>query len=842
MTEPTSSNSDPPLEASIPEGAVSVESILCTEELSRRPSRPPDYKQENRALQALASTLADAPSTILQTLAETILWATDSDSSGLSLLAPDGKTFYWPAIAGRWKPHIGGGTPRNFGPCGDVLDRNKTLLFRHFERRYSYFLPVTPLAEECLLVPFYVSGKAVGTIWAIMHDDRRKFDAEDARVMSTLGKFASSAYQAVALIDDLQVQIAERVKVETALRDLTDTLEARVRVRTTELEREIAERRKSQDALRTAMTRFEGILAIADDAIISVDSHQRIILFNQGAEKVFGYAGNEAIGKPLDFLVPQRCASAHRKHVEAFARSSDIARKVGERRGIFGVRKDGREFPAEASISKLHLDGNLIFTVILRDVTERKQAEDRIRQDERELRDIVETIPALVLVLTPDGSLLYANRRLLDYTGLTEEGLPNGNFRGVIFHPHDVESLGDQRREGLARGDPFQLEQRLRAKDGQYRWILTHYNPLSDGQGRILRWYVTGIDIDDRKRAEERVHDENRALREEVDKASMFEEIVGTSVPLRSVLSYVSKVAPIDSTVLITGETGTGKELIARAIHRRSARGSRAFITVNCAAIPASLIASELFGHEKGAFTGALQRRVGRFELAQGGTLFLDEVGELPPDMQVVLLRVLQEGEFERVGGSQLIQADVRLIAATNRDLKAAVAAGTFRSDLFYRLNVFPIEMPPLRERREDLLMLSEYFIHRYSGKLGKKVTSISQKTLELFHAYAWPGNIRELQNVIERSFIVCDSETLSVDPSWLAWKSTEAGGSTQPLSTRLAVDEKAMIEAALAESRGRVAGPLGAAIKLGMPASTLESKIRALKINKHLFKSIQES
>lgn len=592
-------------------------------------------------------------------------------------------------------------------------------------------------------------------------------------------------------------------------------------------------------ALRAAKARFEGILAIADDAIISVDSNQRIVLFNQGAEKVFGYSRSEVTGKSLDILLPQRFASAHRKHLQKFARSPDIARVMGQRREVFGVRKDGQEFPAEASISKLDLAGEVVFTVILRDITERKRAADQILQDERELRQIVEAIPGLVLVLAPDGSLLYANQRLLDYTGLTVEDIQTGDFRERIFHPSDVERLRHQSQKALARGVPFQLEQRARAKDGQYRWFLIHYNPLRDEQGRILRWYATGTDIDDRKHAENRVQDENLSLREEIDKASMFEEIVGTSIPLRSVLSHVSKVAPTDSTVLITGETGTGKELIARAIHKRSPRADKVFISVNCTAIPTSLISAELFGHEKGAFTGALQRRLGRFELAQGGTLFLDEVGELPPEIQVALLRVLQEGEFERVGGTQPIRADVRLIAATNRDLKAAIAAGTFRSDLFYRLNVFPIEMPPLRERRDDLPMLTEYFIHRYAGKLGKEIASVSKKTLELFQSYTWPGNIRELQNVVERSLIVCDTDTFSVDQSWFApWKPPATSAATQPLPKRLASDEKTLIEAALAESRGRVSGPSGAAVKLGIPASTLESKIRALSINKHLFKS----
>ncbi len=351
-----------------------------------------------------------------------------------------------------------------------------------------------------------------------------------------------------------------------------------------------------------------------------------------------------------------------------------------------------------------------------------------------------------------------------------------------------------------------------------------------------MRWYIAYTDIEDRKRAEERLQQENVALREEIDKTSMFEEIVGASPALTAVLSRVSKVAGSDSTVLITGETGTGKELVARAIHRRSRRASRAFVAVNCAAIPRDLIASELFGHEKGAFTGALQRRLGRFELADGGTIFLDEVGELASDTQVALLRVLQEREFERVGGQHPIRVDVRVIAATNRDLAEAVADGTFRQDLFYRLNVFPLEMPPLRERQEDIPVLVEYFIDRYARKAGKTIRRVSKRTLDRLKSYPWPGNVRELQNVIERSVIVSDTDEFTVDESWL---------STQPavenrlgMSSTLASHEKALIEDALRATGGRVFGPSGAAARLGIPRSTLESKIRTLKINKSRFRT----
>jgi formate hydrogenlyase transcriptional activator len=380
---------------------------------------------------------------------------------------------------------------------------------------------------------------------------------------------------------------------------------------------------------------------------------------------------------------------------------------------------------------------------------------------------------------------------------------------------------------------------RLRKFDGSYRWFLARSNPVLDDKGNIVRWYVASTDIEDRKRTDERMQQENVALREEIDKASMFEEIVGISPALQTVLSRISKVAPSNSTVLITGETGTGKELVARAIHRRSNRSSGAFVSVNCAAIPRELIASELFGHEKGAFTGATQQRLGRFELASGGTLFLDEVGELPAETQIALLRVLQEHEFERVGGTRPIRADVRVIAATNRNLQAAISAGSFRSDLFYRLNVFPIEIPPLRERREDIALLVEYFIDRYARKVGKHITTVEKRTLQVLQSYPWPGNIRELQNVIERSVIVCERANFSVDESWLSQQPVKKrAGSQLYLSEKVAAQEREIIEAALRECQGRVSGPSGAAANLGIARSTLESKIRSLKINKNSFRA----
>jgi formate hydrogenlyase transcriptional activator len=505
---------------------------------------------------------------------------------------------------------------------------------------------------------------------------------------------------------------------------------------------------------------------------------------------------------------------------------------------------------------------------------------------EAQLQFILNVIPAPAWYAAPSGALIFVNQRCADYLGLPEDhplrlGIDMGaewDSQIAFLHPEDHEDSRRAWATSLRTGVTAETAFRVRNTEGAYRWFLSRAEPLRSSDGTLLYWVGLNTDIEERKQAEsclaetlrlaemesqrsedelkaafeeikqlkEQLHRENLVLRDEEHRTSMFEEIVGTSKPLKAVLSQTAKVARTETTVLITGETGTGKEIVARAVHKQSERSKRAFISVNCAAFAPTLISSELFGHEKGAFTGAAQRRLGRFELADGGTIFLDEVGELPPDTQVALLRVLQEREFERVGGSQPIKVDVRVIAATNRDLNAAVANGSFRRDLYYRLQVFPIEIPPLRERREDIALLVEYFIDRYSRKAGKSIKRIGQKTLELLQAYAWPGNIRELQNVIERSVILCETETFSIDESWLPLRPdpfpvSEPKGRLE-LPQRLEEHAKKLIEEALEASRGRVFGPTGAAVKLGIRRSTLESKIRSLKIDKNRFRGNPEA
>ncbi len=515
--------------------------------------------------------------------------------------------------------------------------------------------------------------------------------------------------------------------------------------------------------------------------------------------------------------------------------SSPILSHDGKVLGTFGMYYREVRHPGTDEIQLIDYASRIAGIAI-----ERKRAEEKLRQDERELRQLIDFLPQHVLVLDTEGFLLQANQMMLDYSGHTLEemqGAGTDERHKRDLHPDDLERAGSERRCGLASGVPFEIEKRMRGKDGQYRWFLFRYNPLLNEQGRVKRWFATATDIDDRFQAEARTRNENLTLREQIDRDSMFEDIVGSSEALRKVLRQVGKVAHSDSTVLILGETGTGKELIARAIHKRSNRGERAFIGVNCAAIPASLIASELFGHEKGAFTGATQRRLGRFESANGGTIFLDEVGDLPPEIQIALLRVLQEREIERVGSNRPIPVDVRVLAATHRDLNTLVAEGKFRQDLLYRLNVVPIEMPSLRDRAPDIPLLVGYFFDRFGKKAGKKFRTIDRETLKRFQVYTWPGNVRELQNVIERAVILSEGNIFCVDEMWFKGQAPQFTGPTAALNSALQRQEKEMIEAALAESAGRVSGPGGAATKLGLPRPTLDAKIRRLGINKYRFK-----
>ena len=591
---------------------------------------------------------------------------------------------------------------------------------------------------------------------------------------------------------------------------------------------------------RSVETDLRNLIDVLPLNVALTDAEGTLLHLNRRVVETTGYTLEDHLVRHavLKYIHPDDLARAAELTAQGHARGAPYEFELRH------LRKDNRYHWVLVQITPIRdEDGRIIrWCSTGTDIQQLKQAEEKLRQSEQEARKLVDLSPLHLTLLGPDGNRIYINRAALDYYGLTVEAWQGCDLRS-LSHPQDADIRVIEVPRRFLEGVPFEVEMRLRRRDGQYRWFHYAFSPMVDEQGRVTRWYGAGTDIDDRKAAEQRLQDENVSLREEIDKASMFEEIVGMSEPLKKVVSRISKVAPIDSGVLITGETGTGKELVARAIHRLSRRSKCPFVSVNCAAIPRDLIASELFGHEKGAFTGATQRRSGRFELAAGGTIFLDEVGELPAETQVALLRVLQEREFERVGGTGSIQADVRVIAATNRDIETAIAAGTFRSDLFYRLNVFPIEMPPLRERREDIPLLVGYFLDRYARKIGKTFQALDKKSLDLLQSYPWPGNIRELQNVIERSVIVSETETFSVDKSWLSRRSSAQSPHSLPeLSKRPASTEKQIIETALRECGGRVSGLSGAAVRLGIPGSTLESKIKSLKIDKNRFRAAAES
>jgi formate hydrogenlyase transcriptional activator len=584
--------------------------------------------------------------------------------------------------------------------------------------------------------------------------------------------------------------------------------------------------------------------------IIANPSSGDILLTNSQAMEVFKRPTSQAgVRTLLDFLDMGFCADGGPgEPKQRLLARAVLNGEVVKDEEFEHVLADGERRYIMANSAPVRNDrGETIAGVVaLQDVTELREAQQRLLlKSEEKYRDLIDLSPDAIYIVDSDGSCVSGNPAGLELLRCTAQELTRLRV-GDTYLPEE-RGISRSRLEEIIKTEPIaRFERTFVRTDGTTLPVEVSASPMRHGYFQaVVR------DISERKRSEaalakafkeiqtlkDQLQTENIALREEIDKASMFEEIVGSSEVIRQVLVQVSKVAPTDSTVLILGETGTGKELIARAIHKRSKRSERAFIRVNCAAIPPSLIASELFGHEKGAFTGALQRRLGRFEFADGGTIFLDEIGELPLETQITLLRVLQEREIERIGSNHSISVDVRVLAATNRDLKTAVTSGAFREDLFYRLNVFPIQIPPLRDRKDDIHLLVEYLIERYSKGAGKKFQHISNKSLAVLHEYEWPGNIRELQNVVERAVVLCDGETFSVDESWLKLDSRRSVGPEVPLAGAISNRERELIEAALAETHGRVAGAGGAAAKLGIPRQTLDSKIANLGIDKRRFK-----
>jgi len=603
--------------------------------------------------------------------------------------------------------------------------------------------------------------------------------------------------------------------------------------------------RESEQSFRLILDGIAGLVAtMTADGEVELVNRQALEYFGKTLEDLKEWTASDVV-HPKDL---SQAVAAWRHSVET-GDPYDVDHRLRSADGAY------RWFHARG-LPLRDREGRIVrWYVLLTDIDERKTAVENLRRSEESLLEAQRLSHTGSFKCDVRTGAVIASPEVYRIYGIDPNGVSNTEFFFAGIHPEDRKGARELFERTIREKTPYKTGHRVLLQDGSIKHLHSAGHPLTDESGEVVEVVGTIMDVTEQWNAranleqalkeieflKDRLQRENIALRDEVDRASMFEEIVSTSKLLEAVLSRVAKVAPTDSTVLITGETGTGKELIARAVHKRSQRSGRAFVSVNCAALAPTLISSELFGHEKGAFTGATQRRLGRFELADGGTIFLDEVSELLPDTQAGLLRVLQEREFERVGGIQPVRIDVRVIAATNRDLSAAVANGTFRQDLFYRLNVFPIALPPLRERKEDILMLVEYFVQRYAKKAGKNIRSIDKKTLDVLQSYDWPGNIRELQNVIERSVILNFGEALSVDQLWLSGETSrpqslmERPGTTRPMGE--ARSEREIIEEALAESRGRIAGRLGAAAKLRIPASTLASRIKALKINRLQFK-----
>lgn len=645
-------NNDAPLISQLP-----LESIISTTELRLRPARPPDFEALNGALLALGRTMADSPERILQQLVESALDLCHAHSAGISLLEEEHgrKIFRWHGVAGEYSPRLWGTTPREFSPCGTVLDTDSVQLMSQLDRHFNYFAEVEPRISEALLVPFHVRGHAVGTVWVISHNETRKFDAEDARTITLLGDFAAAAYQ----------------------------------------------------ALSGSMT-LKSVLATIRDPLLVLDGTLAVRMASQSFYENFGLTPGTTEGNLL---------------YEIGGGAWDIP----ELRTLLG-----KILPREKAFESF-------------EVTKDFPALGR--------RTMSLSVRKLALVENPLGLILLTIEDITKPKGFQQEPIP-------------------------ASADP--------------RTAPVHAN------GRV----------DDGE-----------------EPTQNFDEFIGGSAPIKRVMRQVEMVAPTDATVLILGETGTGKELIARALHRLSPRTNRPFVSLNCAAIPTGLLESELFGYEKGAFTGALSQKFGRFELANGGTLFLDEVGDIPMELQPKLLRALQEKSFERLGGTKTITINVRLVAATNRNLAGMMKANVFRSDLYYRLMVFPIASPPLREQPDAIPALVSHFTEMHASRLGRKIDTIPPETMDALVNWPWPGNVRELENFIERAVILSRGTALEAPIHELHADSPEP-----KVVVSLETVERDHILGVFRKAAGVISV---AANMLGLPRSTLDAKLKRLNISR---------
>jgi PAS domain S-box-containing protein len=715
-------------------------------------------------------------------------------------------------------------------------------------------------SQEVFRIYDYDPEKMAHPTWdffeRIHPEDRPKFEQRKKRMASTQKEWADSEIDFRIVLADGTIKHLQSIahpviesgdEVVGTVMDVTEQWKARA-----ELEQAFEEIKQRTEALR----RSEAYLAEAQ-RLAKTGSWA----YNPAAEKCIYWSDEMRRIFGLDLQtshLPDREEFLRLVHPEDRDRFNERIEKSRREKSDFV--QDYRVVLTDGTVKHIHgighplLDetGNIIEYVGSDvDVTERKRTEEKLRRSEADLLEAQRISQTGSWKLDVSSGKVIVSPQIFRIFGVKpDEGMSTTEFWLNRNHPEDAKRIQDLFERSRSQKTDYDADYRIVLPDGTIKHLHAVGHPVLNESGDLVEFVGTAIDVTEQaqarielekafeeiKRLKDRLHDENLALREQIDQAFMFEDIVGSSPALQTVLSSIVKVAPTDSTVLITGETGTGKELIARAIHKRSQRSGQAFISVNCASIPSSLIASELFGHEKGAFTGAVQRRQGRFELAHSGTIFLDEVGDLPAETQIALLRILQERQFERVGGNRILSTDVRVIAATNRNLTEAIAAGTFRADLFYRLNVFPIDVPPLRKRKEDIPMLVEYFVKRYAEKAGKQIRKIDRNTLEQCQSYPWPGNIRELQNIVERSVILCGGNTFWIEKAWLTGAQPPREELAGPLPDALQNQERKMIEMALAESKGKVAGPEGAAAKLGIPRSTLDTKIKQLGIKKHRF------
>jgi len=578
---------------------------------------------------------------------------------------------------------------------------------------------------------------------------------------------------------------------------------------------------------------FEQLFEFSPDAIVVTDSEGRITNANAQVQRAFGYTREELVGQPVETLIPERFRGVHPNHRQAYNAQPSV-RPMGVGLELYGLRKDGTEFPVDIMLSPIETaEGRVTFSVI-RDISERKRMEEALRQSEQQLRALFEFSPDAIIASDQEGQITQANARVESFFGYTRAELLGQSIDVLVperfrrSHPAHRKDYSDQARvRPMGNG----LELYGRRKDGSEFPADIMLGPVETAEGRMVLSVIR--DLTEKREAEEALRRSEQArqyLEEELNTESRFEDIIGESVGLKRVLKHVETVAATDVTVLVLGETGTGKELIARAIHQLSSRNERTLVKLNCAAIPAGLLESELFGHEKGAFTGAISRKIGRLELANEGTLFLDEIGDLPLELQPKILRALQEKEFERLGSTQTIPVNVRLVAATNRDLTKMVADKEFRSDLYYRLKVFPITIPPLRERREDISLLVRYFVDKFARRMDRRIETIPDDVMRALTRWEWPGNIRELENFIERAVLLSKGPALRVPLGELEVleESSPEGDST------LEATEREHILRVLREAKGKIAGPQGAAARLGLKRTTLNSKLKKLGIERN--------